>query len=326
VNVGIFLILVTLILAPPGARSTRAHGTITVDAGTTDWCAPDFLGTYPADTRISLTPNEGCTHGNEVLWEDGAGDTRGFAVEGTLDPEVDLDYWATTADATYVYFLIGLGPYAGAGTPPHVQIAIAANLDYAGNQNWYDPLGSGTGASGREVTIFPDYLITTDVLTGTATLWEATSTAGTWTSSMIVPLAWSGPTGIIEVALPWAAFSAGPSFGPGSTAYVTLMTAHSAPADGLSDAPGTAEDDVMSEERSGLSTTTDDCCACGYGASACECADGSADAFTWVIYQSPTAVGTHSFKGCTPARLPASLPVGCLLVGAIIWLRRHQRR
>jgi hypothetical protein len=180
-NVGIFLMLFTLILAPPGVRPTRAHGTITIDASTTDWCAPNFLGTYPPDTRISLTPNEGCTQGNEVLWDDGAGDTRGLTVGGAPDPEVDLDYWATTADATYVYFLIGLGPYAGAGTPPHVQIAIAANLDYAGNQTWYDPLESGTGAAGREIipTVYPDYLITTDVLTGTATLWEAASNPGT---------------------------------------------------------------------------------------------------------------------------------------------------
>ncbi len=331
VSVWIVAGLLSMVWALPGAHPTRAHTSIVVDAVTTDWCAPSFLGTLGADTRLSLTPGMGCPQGNEVLWEDGTGDTQGWMTGGVPDTEIDLTYWATTADATFVYFLVALGPYANVNTPPHVQIAIDVDLGTSGNPVWYDPLATGTQLLGAMVGILPDYLITTDVLNGSATVWHAPSSSGAWISNATVPLAWSGAgtPGVIELAVPWAAFSGGPFLGPGTDTYITVMSAHGMPSGlpgGLSDAPMTAEDDLMSEPSAGAYTTTQDSCPCGAGATACECNNASADAFTWITYQSPTPVGVHHLDAQTSGIALAIPATAFLVISAITWWQRRRRR
>ncbi len=194
------------------AATAAAHGAPIIDGlYTGDWCAPASVGVFGPDSLTYLTP-PACALGTEIFWDDwdavnygglppGVADTMGFLVGGApgaplTDWEVDIDFFATTADAATVFFTVSLGwfPSTG-GPPPHVQIAIDIDGPLSGNPFWYDPLASGTlpmGITSVPVPIFADYLITTDGPVGIAFVWEATSVPGAWTLAGPVPLVWSG--------------------------------------------------------------------------------------------------------------------------------------
>lgn len=332
-------VLVALVLGLPGAQPAHAHGGIVVDGVPGEWCAPGSIGAFGPDTRTTLSPPV-CSVGSEVLWDDydgvnyggGTDDVIGWATGSPPDPEIDINYFATTADTNTLYFLVGLGTYSGAGSPPHVQIAIDADGNVTGSQAWHDPLGVGTGLMGLGVNvgIYPDYLIATDVAAGTGQLYYAPVTApGLWLSLGPVNLAWSGTgvPGVVEIAVPWSTFT-GPALGPGSVVSMTVMSAHSGSSAGPSDAPATPPEDLISEVISGTFTTTPDSCPSGpAGGTPCELFGGaanvSADAFIQVTYQSPNAVDVHDLKTRTGWVGYLTLPAALLVLVAIEWRRRR---
>jgi len=327
--------LTALLLADP--RPAETHGSPIIDGMFTgDWCAPAFAGGSGPDTFAFLTPPL-CPLGDEWFWDDwdavnyGAGltDGMGWMMGGApgapvpLDLETDLNFFATTADLGTVFFAIELGffPSTG-GTPPHVQIAIDLNGPASGNPFWYDPPPpAGTGAIGLPIGLFPDYLITTDVVGGAAFIWEATTAPGAWTFIGVTPLAWSGAAGpgpsVIELLVPWPMFAPGPFFGIGVPVSMTVMTAHSRPFMGASDAPLSPEDDVFTESGAGF-TTSPDICPPGPLSADCELflgpggGAGSADAFISLVYfppatPTPTATDTPG-PSPTPTDTPSPTP------------------
>ena len=318
------LLVVALVLLIPS--QTHAHGAPVIDGlYTGDWCAPAQVGIFGPDTLTPLGPPL-CPLGSEIFWDDwdglnyGPPDTIGFAIGGLPglpppgaplpDPEVDIDFFATTADPVNVFFTVSLGPFPSTvAIPPHIQIAIDVDGAPNGLPLWYDPLFVGTNPVG----LFPppglpaDYLITTDTPLGVAQVWEAISVPGAWTpAGPPVPLAWSGifaPPGapsVIELVVPWANFFPPPPppgmpFVPGTPAMMTVMATHGAPFAGAADAPGFPADDVFSESGAGF-TTSPDVCPPGPpppSTTDCEVWIGpgggalSADAFIPVLY--PTA-------------------------------------
>ena len=134
--VAFLLVVAWLLVAAPPAQT---HGSPIIDgAFTGDWCAPAFAGTFGPDTLTALTPPN-CPLGTEILWEDfnattygmGMTDGMGYLMGGLpgmpvpTDLEVDIEFFATTADAAMVFFAVTLGPFPSTtGIPPHVQIAI----------------------------------------------------------------------------------------------------------------------------------------------------------------------------------------------------------
>lgn len=325
------LVVVWLLVAAPPAQT---HGSPIIDgAFTGDWCAPNFAGTFGPDTLTALTP-PACPLGTEILWEDfnattygmGLTDGMGYLMGGLpgapvpTDLEVDIEFFATTADAAMVFFAVTLGPFPSTtGIAPHVQIAIDLDGPAGGLPFWYDPLLSGTGVIGGPIAIFPDYLITSDVLGGMAFLWEATTAPGTWTLIGPVPLGWSGfgGPGIIEIGVPWPMFVPGPPFAPGIPALITMMSSHAAGSIGPSSAPMTPEDDVFTEFGAGF-TTSPDLCPPSPPSSNCELilgpggGAGSADAFIAVTYPlpatpTPTVTATPT-DTATPTATSTSTP------------------
>ena len=316
--IGLVLCLVTVL---PDPRPASAHGAPIIDGlYTGDWCAPGFVLAFGPDSLTLVTPAgppPGCPLGSEILWDDwesvfyggGLADTMGWLVGGVVgapltDPEVDLDFFATTANAATVFFTVQLGPFPSTtGIPPHVQIAIDLDGAATGNPFWYDPLGVGTlpmGLVSLPAPIFADYLITTDGPLGIAYVWEATSVPGAWTLAAPVPLVWSGvfaPPGapsVIELGVPWGLFAPGPVFVPGVPASMAIMTAHGLPfaPGGVADAPMTPADDVFSEAGFGF-TASPDLCPPGPPSTDCEIyfgpggGAGSTDSYIAVLY--PTA-------------------------------------
>lgn len=330
-----FFIPGLVLILTANIRSAQTHGAPIIDGMFTgDWCAPGFVGAFGPDTFMPLVP-PGCPLGTEFFWEDwdavtyggGVADTMGWVVGGApgaplTDLETDIDFFATTADATTVFFAVtqGMFPSTG-GTPPHIQIAIDLDGPAGGNAFWYDPLPAGTGALGGVPALFPDYLIISDVVGATGWLLEATTTPGVWTPVGPVPLAWSGllgpGPGIIEASVPWAMFAPGPAFGPGVPVHMTVMSSHSAAGPlGGSAAPGTPEDDVFSEAGAGF-TTSPDICAPGPPTSDCELffgpggGGGSADAFVFLTYPlpaTPTPTTTPTDTATATATIPTATP------------------
>jgi uncharacterized repeat protein (TIGR01451 family) len=308
-------------------RSAEAHGAPIIDGlYTGDWCAPASAGVFGPDTLTPLAPPL-CPLGSEIFWDDwdifyyGPPDTIGFLIGGVPggppgpgaplpDPEVDVVFFATTADPVNVFFTVSLGLFPSTvQIPPHVQIAIDVDGPAGGNPFWYDPLGVGTnpvGVAALPAGIFADYLITTDAPAGIAFVWEAITVPGAWTLVGPTPLAWVfGPpppgASVIEIVAPWAMFAPpplmGPPFVPGTPAMMTIMSAHGAPfaPGGVADAPATPADDVLTESGAGLTTSPDLCPPVPPPPATTDCevwfAPGggifSADAFIPVLY--PTA-------------------------------------
>ncbi len=343
-GLGLALSLVAAVLVFLIPAQIEAHGAPVIDGlYLGDWCAPAQVGLFGPDSLTPLGPPL-CPLGSEIFWDDwdglnyGPPDTIGFAIGGLPglpppgaplpDPEVDIDFFATTADPTNVFFTVSLGPYPSTvAVPPHVQIAIDVDGAPNGLGLWYDPLVVGTNPVG----LFPppglpaDYLITTDTPVGIAQVWEAISVPGAWTpAGPPVPLAWSGvfaPLGapsVIELVVPWANFFPPPPppglpFVPGTPAMMTVMATHGAPFAGVADAPGFPADDVFSESGAGF-TTSLDICPPGPpppSTSDCEIWIGpgggvlSADAFIPVLY--PTAdlaiTKTNGFTSVIPGTL-----------------------
>ncbi|MBE2197119.1 MAG: hypothetical protein IAE79_00820 [Anaerolinea sp.] len=328
----LFLIalLTLLALTLPQAKQGETHNFPIIDGlFTGDWCAPNFAGVFGPDTLTTLAP-PACPLGTEFFWDDmdavnyGGIDTMGWMLGGmpgaiVPDPEVDINFFATTADPTIVFFAIALGVFpSSGGTPPHVQIAIDIDGPISGNAIWYDPLMVGVipaGLAAVPMPRFADYLITTDVAGNVARVWEATSTPGAWTMVGIAPLAWSGNIGpgpgVIEIAVPWGMFVPGPIFAPGVQAALTIMSAHSLPFIGLADAPMTPEEDIFTELGAGF-TTSPDICPPGPVSTDCELfiapggGGGSADAFVLITYPLP-ATPTNTPTN-TPANTPTNTP------------------
>lgn len=300
------IIALTVLLFNP--KPAQTHGFPILDgAFTGDWCGPAFKGASGPDSYLPLSM-PGCPLGDEFFWDDwdalfyggGFADTMGWLVGGgpgapLTDFEVDISLMVTTADAMAVYYAVELGPFPSTtGVPPHVQIAIDVDGPASGFPMWFDPLGAGTLPMGLAVMppIVPDYLVTTDVVAGVGTVWEATTAPGAWTPAGVVPLSWSGPTGgpgVIEIAVPWSMFGPGPPYGLGVPAHLTLMSAHSAPFLGPSDAPMTPQDDIITEIGAGF-TTSPDICPPGPPSTDCELfigpggGGGSQDAFLLLAY------------------------------------------
>jgi len=297
------------------AATAAAHGAPIIDGlYTGDWCAPALVGAFGPDSLTYLTPPV-CALGTEIFWDDwdgtnyGPPDTMGWLLGGgpgapLTDWEVDIDFFATTADMSMVFFTVMLGPFPSTFfIPPHVQIAIDIDGPISGNPFWYDPLAVGTlpvGLASIPGGMAADYLITTDTAGFVAFVWEATSVPGAWTLVGPMPLAWSGAIAagpsVIELAVPWPLFAPGPVFVPGTPASMTIMAAHGAPAPnsppGAADAPMTPSEDVFSELGAGF-TTSPDVCPPGPPSTDCEIylgpggGGGSADAYISVLY--PTA-------------------------------------
>lgn len=292
--------IVTLTILLFKAKPARSHTFPIIDgAFTGDWCGPLFKGAIGPDS-YSLLAMPGCPLGDEIMWDDwdaafygfGIADTMGWLIGGVpgaplSDPEVDISFMVTTADAATAYFAVELGAFPSTvANPPHVQIAVDVDGAVSGIPLWYQPVGVGVLPIGlvSAPPLLADYLITTDVLAGTAFVWEAATTGGGgWTMVGPVPLGWSGFTGgpgIIEIAVPWPMFAPGPPFGLGVPAYMTIMSAHSLAFAGPSDAPMTPQDDVITESGAGL-TTSPDVCPPGPPSSDCE------------LYVGPVGPGTQ---------------------------------
>ena len=327
-------ILILLVVLFVGIRPAQTHSSPVIDGlFTGDWCAPNHVGLYGPDSLTVLAP-PACNLGIEFFWDDwdstfGPPDTMGWLLGGVVgapvpDPEVDIDFFATTADLNRVFFVIVLGPFPSTGgTPPHVQIAIDLNGPLSGLPAWYDPLPAGTGGLGLAAVpqpLFPEYLITTDVAAGTAFVWQSITVPGAWTLIGPAPLAWSGMAGpgpsVIEIMAPWPMFAPGPPIGPGIPLAMTVMSAHSAPFVGLADAPMTPEEDVFSEIGAGFTTSPDVCPPAPFSTN-CELflgpggGAGSADGFILITYpfpptptpthtETPTATSTHTPPPPTP--------------------------
>ena len=283
---------IALVLTFYGGQQLQAHGGVTVDGAAGDWCAPGAGGGGP-DTLASLTL-PGCALGTELFWNDfdavadgGGADTIGWAIGGTpgapgfgsvSDTSVDIQYFAATGSPTTLYFLVGLGPFPPfhVSPAPHIQIAIDADGP-TGNKLWYDPIpvmpagGVPPPNLGAPIAIGADYLITTDlaaVAGPTGTLWEKVTAAGVWTAIGPVAVGWSGPgvPGIVEIGVPYVAFTPGPVMGPAVSAPCTVMSSHGAASGllgGVADAPATPPDDLISEVVPGTFTFTPDPCASG---------------------------------------------------------------
>jgi len=299
------------------AATAAAHGAPIIDGlYTGDWCAPTMVTVFGPDSLTYLT-SPVCALGTEIFWDDwdaanyggappGVADTIGFLVGGApfaplTDWEVDIDFFATTADAATVFFTVSLGWFPSTvGIPPHVQIAIDIDGPLSGNSFWYDPAPAGTlpvGLASIPGGMAADYLVTTDTAGFVAFVWEATSVPGAWTLAGPVPLAWSGALApgpsVIELGVPWPLFAPGPMFAPGAPASMTIMAAHGAPAPnsppGAADAPMTPSEDVFSESGAGF-TLSPDLCPPGPPSTDCEIyfgpggGGGSADAYISVLY------------------------------------------
>jgi hypothetical protein len=328
-SIFVVVVLVFTIVALFKTKPAVTHGFPVIDgAFTGDWCAPNNIPSpFGPDSLNILTP-PGCPLGVEFLWDDfdtinyGPPDTMGWLLGGLPggpipDPEIDINFFATTADTTNVFFAI---EHVGVPMPihpaPHVQIAIDLDGPQGGNPFWYDPPPfGGTGGLGFASLpnpLFADYLITTDVMAGTAFVWEATSVPGAWTLVGPAPLGWSGPGApdIIEIAVPWGMFAPGPPFGLGIPAFITMMSAHSRPFAGPSDAPMTPEDDVFTELGAGF-TTSPDICPPSPPSADCELflgpggGAGSADAYIQVMYPIPIPTNTS-----TPTSTATPTPTG----------------
>jgi GEVED domain len=274
-------------------KPVDAHSNPVIDgAFTGDWCAPNFIGTFGPDTFNVLTP-PACPMGTEFFWDDydfllyGGGsmtDTIGYAVLGSPDPEVDIDFFATTGDSLNAYFAIQMSAFPSTiSVPPIIQIAIDLDGGAGGLASWFDP-GGFTSPVGAAVNLLPDYLLVVDIANGAVWVMESTSAPGAWTNLGPFPVAWSTVTGvsIIEFFVPWGVFTPGPAFGPGIPCFMTLMSTHAALA-GAPDFPGFPEEDVVTENGSGM-TTGPYSCAPGPGSTGCELGDGSADAFFSITY------------------------------------------
>jgi hypothetical protein len=317
---GLVLLVAALVLIP-GSRPASAHA-IVVDGNSGDWCYPGLLPVTGPDTRSSLA-SPACVLGNEVVWEDGIGDLQ-LGVN-------DVATFATTGDPGTVYFIV---EYLGGMTGlEHIQIAIDV-APGVGNNTWYNPLAAPLSLVGMAVPpgpIAPDYLITSDITGASGSpgwLWEATTNPGSWTVVGPVPLAFGATA--VEVGVPWAMFTPGPPFGPGSTANITLLQT-------LDDwictgtTPGAPcpvpEDDLLSEPLAGTFTTTPNSCPTGAGATACEVGDGSADAFISVTYLAPTAVGVQkaAASGVQNWALPALVALPAAGLTARLLARRRSR-
>jgi len=305
--IAVFFTVAAIVLV---AATAAAHGAPIIDGlYTGDWCAPASVGVFGPDSLTYLTPPV-CALGTEIFWDDwdgtnyGPPDTMGWLLGGVPgaplpDLEVDIDFFATTADAATVFFTVMLGPFPSTGgPPPHVQIAIDVDGPLTGLPMWYDPIPSGTLPVGLAAVPPPglaaDYLITTDGPASLAQVWEATSVPGAWTpAGPPFPLAWSGNIGpgpsVFEIAIPWPAFVPGPAFTPGVPVWMTVMAAHGIAFMGLADAPMTPSEDVLSEIGAGF-TTSPDVCPPGPPSTDCEIylgpggGGGSSDAYISVLY------------------------------------------
>ncbi len=314
---GVLSLVLLCVLVAVWAKPAASHGSPIIDGlFTGDWCAPGFKGMFGPDSFTTLAP-PACPLGTEFFWDDfdrvtyGGGavnDTVGYLVGfAPIDTEIDLNFFATTADANNVFFAISLGNFPGAppaGSPPNVQIAIVAGGPGPGLPAWYDPAvpppPGGTGAVGLAAApgpLLPQFLISTDVLGGNAWLFQSITVPGVWTLVGPVLQGWSGigAPGVIEIAVPWGMFNAWPIMAPGVPVYMTVMSAHSRPCPlGPSCAPLTPEDDVFTGLGINMPpgfTTSPNVCPPGPGSSLCELFPGggpnSADAFITFIYPFP---------------------------------------
>jgi hypothetical protein len=327
-----------------------AHSNVNIDGlinpsgPNTEWCFPSFIP-GGSDTRLTLTPAGGCPLGNEVVWDDGIGD--GQSIISLLLP-VDLQYFATTADLTAVYFALGF--FSNGVDPEHFQIAIYTAP--GGNNAWYSlgviPLSAvGANATSGPLgpPLFPNYIITTDVIAAIATVWETntgppgtTPPLGTFQLGYTPGSPFPGPPGVVEIAIPWATFSLSP-FGPGTNSFLTVMAAYDNSTLLCGGGPPgfpcnfDTENDLFSEPGPGAFTTTVDACPTGPGATACEILGTfpnpfSADAFIAVTYQGTTAVTLGEFNARAPQSILAPVALVSLIIGAgvtTIYLRRKKR-
>lgn len=350
------LILLTALLILISSQSVQAHGGITLDGDAGDWCAPTTVATMAPDTLLIDTPAGSCALGNELIWNDWddvndgigdgtAADTMGWTLGGSSpaasvsDPEVDIDYFAVTGDSSNVYFLVALGDYTNVGFRPNIQIAI--NVDGSttgGNSFWYDPLNAGygvgeLGASSIGGPLSAHYIIVTDLGAGgspIARVFEAATVPGSWTLIGATLAGWSGAgvPGIIEIGIPWSAFSPGPSIGPGNTGLFQLMTTHGGASAGVNDAPTTPPDDLITEVVAGTYTTSPDSCTAGpltppFNPASTDCelnigpnGSGTADAWIATTFESPTAVELRNIESSNSgmaATWVIALPILALL-------------
>lgn len=94
----ITFIVVTVFLLQ--ANPAEAHSVVIDGDVSSDWCAPNFVGAFGADTLTVITPAM-CPMGTEFLWDDydavnygsGSDDVIGHITAGALDPEVDIDFF-----------------------------------------------------------------------------------------------------------------------------------------------------------------------------------------------------------------------------------------
>jgi hypothetical protein len=347
IPLGLLGVVLLCLLVALWVQPAATGGAPVIDGVLGDWCAPTFKGTFGPD---SFTPLVGanCALGNEFFWDDfdfafyGLGavsDIVGYASGGAMnDTGIDLDFFATTADANNVYFAISLGMFPAAAwpanAPPNVQIAIDV-VPSLGLLNWYDPVGGAAprpGLIGRVTAlglISPDYLISTDVINGNAWVFESVTAPPAWTPVPVpAPLAWSGPggPGVIEIVVPWAFFAPGPPINLGTIINMTVMVTHSRPDPVLPPpvnaiAPLFPEDDVFTSPAPmappGFTTSLDPCPP-GMVApttSICELTwlgmpgVGSADAFVTFAYIPPIPTDTPTpTETQTPTATDTSTP------------------
>jgi hypothetical protein len=325
---GLICILAVGVILVLNVRPAQTHGAPIIDGlFTGDWCAPNFVPAAAGPDSLTVLAPPACALGTEFLWDDwdmfnyGSADTMGWLLGGLVgapvqNPEVDINFFATTADPATVFFAIEI---TGAAVPihsaPHIQIAIDVDGAASGNVIGYDPVPVGLLPMGTVTSVgplVPDYLVTTDLNAGLVYVWEATTAPGAWMQVVGSPFPSIGVSGplpvIIEIGIPWAAFVPGPAVGLGEDMYITVMSAHGFTPPWVPDAPGTVQDDVFSEPAPGTFTTTLDPCPPGAGAglgSDCELftspgpGAGSQDAFILVQYpfpptNTPTATDTET--------------------------------
>lgn len=176
------------------AATTHAHP-VTVDGDPSDW-----LGRAPGSANTAIVARDAAGWG-ELVWADPTGDERtDFA---SPDGRVDLVAFATTADATNLYFRVALAnvDLASGNGAPQIQIALDLDQTADSGQRFFAALSDTQVPSEARW----EYLVQTRFgsANGDVTVFDS-DFMGTNGGSAVLSMA----NDVCEIAVPWSLLGA----------------------------------------------------------------------------------------------------------------------